>query len=79
MFLDGKSYFAGDKPTIADVSILSTYIMFTGTFTDYGELPNLSAWFKRCQSLPGFEENISGTKAVKDMMAAKSMAPISMN
>lgn len=77
-FLDGKLYFAGDHPTLADISILSTFILFKNRFTNYGEIPQIMAWFDRCQSLPGFEENNAGTKAIKDRMAAKGMSPVSL-
>ena len=77
-FLDEKLYFAGDYPTIADISILSTFIMFQNTFTNYGEIPQVMSWFQRCQSLPGFEENAAGGQALKDLMTAKGMDPVSL-
>lgn len=59
-FLEGKLFVTGNNPTIADISILSTFIMFQSTFKDYEDIPNITAWFKRCEALEGFEENISG-------------------
>lgn len=53
--------------------------MFQNTFVNYGEIPNLLAWYKRCQTLPGFDENFAGGKAIKDMMAMRGMSPISLN
>lgn len=77
-FLEGKQYFTGNHPTIVDISILSTFIMFQATFVNYGEIPNVTAWYQRCHSLPGFEENLAGKKGIQDLMAAKGMAPISL-
>lgn len=78
-YLEGSLYFAGNHPTIVDVSILSTFIMFRSTFSNYGEIPNMTAWFIRCQSLPGFDENLAGSKSIKAMMDAKGMSPVSLN
>lgn len=58
--LDTNLYVAGNNPTIADISTLSTFIMFQGTFRDFQEIPNVKAWYQRCQLLPGFQENIAG-------------------
>lgn len=77
--MEGKSYFFGEKPTIVDVSVLSTFIMFKHTFSNYGELPNVTAWYERCKSLPGFDENEAGTKAINDLMAAKGMSKVSLD
>lgn len=63
-FLQENSYVAGNNPTIADISILSTFIMFQSTFMDYGEIPNVNVWFKKCQSLEGFQENIDGNLSI---------------
>jgi glutathione S-transferase len=52
--------------------------MFQKTFVDYGELPNMTAWFERCKNLPGFEENFAGAKAIAEMMATKEMEPVSL-
>jgi Glutathione S-transferase, C-terminal domain len=58
--LEKSLYVAGNDPTIADISMLSTFIMFQSTFKDYEDIPNINAWFERCQSLEGFEENVAG-------------------
>lgn len=71
-------YFAGNQPTIVDFSILSSYIMFRNSFTGYGELPKMEAWFKACRALPGFEENLAGGKAFEDVMKARGVSPISL-
>lgn len=76
--LEKNSYLAGNHVTLADISVLSSFIMFQSTFTNYGNLPNLSAWYKRCQSLPGFEENLTGGEAIEKLMALKKMSPISL-
>lgn len=78
-FLENNLYFVGNRPSLADISILSTFILFENTFVNYGELPNINAWYKRCQSLTGFDENFAGGKAIRDMMAVKGRSPISLN
>lgn len=60
-FLENNLYFAGNRPTLADVSIFATFMMLQNTFDNYGELPKLREWYKRCQSLPGFEENLASS------------------
>lgn len=77
-FLEKSLYFAGDQPTLVDISILSTYILFKSTFINYGNLPNVEAWFQRCQSLPGFKENCAGSKAIEALMTTKGISPISL-
>jgi glutathione S-transferase len=58
--LESSLYVAGDNPTIADISTLSTFILFESTFKDYDDIPNVSAWYERCRALQGFQENVSG-------------------
>lgn len=77
-FLETDLYFAGDQPTLADVSILASFILFRKTFDDFGELPKLSEWYERCQSLPGFEESFAGAETFEKFMVAKGLTHTSL-
>lgn len=57
-FLKETAYFAGDEPTLADISILSNIIYMKNMFGSIGNFPNIEAWFKRCATLPGYDENL---------------------
>lgn len=72
-FLGDKKYFAGDHPTIADISILSNVIQAKNAFDALGSLPKLDAWFERCKELPGFEENMQGGVPVREFFKAKGI------
>lgn len=78
-FLDGKQYFAGDKPTIADISILSNVFQAKNAFGSLGTLPNFDAWFERCASLPGYAENAEGATIISAYFKSQgySLAPLS--
>lgn len=65
-FLEDKEFFAGENPTIADIAILSNVIQAKNAFGSIGELENLENWYVRCESLPGFEENVEAGKCVSD-------------
>lgn len=77
-FLEKDLYFAGDQPTLVDVSMLASFIMIQSVFSDYGEFPKLNEWYKRCQSLPGFEENLAGGKTFEEFMKSKGLEKISL-
>lgn len=72
-FLEGKLYFAGDQPTLADISILSNVVQQKSAFGAIGNYPNLNGWFERCSALPGFEENLNGGKMVQEAFKAKGI------
>lgn len=79
-FLDRKKYFAGAEPTIADIAIISNMIQLKNAFGELGEdYRNLRQWFRRCEKLTGFDENIAGGKFVSDFFKAKGLklAPLS--
>jgi len=61
-FLSGNEYFAGDKLTIADFSILTSVTSFVEMGYDMSEYSNLNKWYEMLKSLPDFEENLDGAK-----------------
>lgn len=73
-FLEGRQYFVGANPTIADISILSNIIQLKNAFGGViGNYSNLNEWFKRCESLPGFEENLDASKIVAEYFKHKEI------
>jgi len=77
-FLDGETYIAGSKPTIADIAVSANWIMLVHVFSNYGDYPNITAWFKRCESIVGFEESWAGGALIKGVLEAKALQPISL-
>lgn len=71
VFLKDHDYIAGDHLTIADFSIVTTIsalIAFIEINTS--KYPKISAWIKRLEQLPYYEENAKG--AAKFIAAAKN-------
>ena len=52
--LDGKSFVAADRPTIADLS-LAGYLFWPEEFdVSWQDFPSIEPWLKRIQNLPGW-------------------------
>jgi glutathione S-transferase len=52
--LAGRSWVVGDGPTIADIDLYGVIAYAADGGYDLAAHPNLSAWMKRIQALPGF-------------------------
>uniref|UniRef100_A0A1L8E529 glutathione transferase n=1 Tax=Nyssomyia neivai TaxID=330878 RepID=A0A1L8E529_9DIPT len=68
LYLEGRKYFAADFPTLADLSLLSNYSSLVHWGLNVSSYKNLQAWYKRCESLPGFVENEVGAKTYGMLM-----------
>ncbi|XP_055677069.1 glutathione S-transferase 1-like [Lutzomyia longipalpis] len=72
-FIEGKNYIAGDELTIADFSFLSTFATLKVVGANVAKFPNLMDWYKRCESVPGFQVNEDGAKALIDYIASRTL------
>lgn len=71
VFLKDHDYIAGDHLTIADFSIVTTISALNAFIEiDSSKYPKITAWIKRLEQLPYYEENAKG--AAKFVAAAKS-------
>ncbi|GAB0099734.1 glutathione S-transferase 1-1 [Sergentomyia squamirostris] len=78
-FLNGQSWFAADHVTIADLALLATFSTLVHAGVNVSKFPNLLTWYKKCASLPGFEENEDGAKAFGEILNAKLGAAANWN
>uniref|UniRef100_A0A1L8E535 glutathione transferase n=1 Tax=Nyssomyia neivai TaxID=330878 RepID=A0A1L8E535_9DIPT len=69
--LEGKAFVAGDEPTIADFSLLTSFSSYYHAGANVKHLKNLMAWYKRCETLPGFQENENEAIAYGKLIKSK--------
>lgn len=69
IFLASSKYAAGDEPTIADYSLLSTWSTIEVTGYDFSRFKNVTRWYNLVKSLDGVEENEAGLVAMKERVA----------
>lgn len=75
-FLDGQQWLSADENvSIADLSILAAFSILVHLGQDITAYPNLSAWYERCSSLPGFAENEKGAKMLAGFIKSKMTEP----
>uniref|UniRef100_A0A2A4JDE9 Glutathione S-transferase n=1 Tax=Heliothis virescens TaxID=7102 RepID=A0A2A4JDE9_HELVI len=70
-FLEGQKYAAGDKLTLADLSLVATVSTIDAAGISLKEYPNIEKWFDLVKATaPGYQEaNEAGVKMFKDMVA----------
>lgn len=72
LFLEGRSWVAGDFKSIADYSLLSSIgTLNTVIPVDAERFPKVIAWMKKCEELPEYEVNKRGLKEMFEMMDSK--------
>uniref|UniRef100_A0A1L8E503 glutathione transferase n=1 Tax=Nyssomyia neivai TaxID=330878 RepID=A0A1L8E503_9DIPT len=71
IFLEGKQWFAADHPTLADLNLLATFSSLYYFGLNVKKYKNILAWYKRCESLPGFKENDVAAKKYGDLVKEK--------
>lgn len=54
--LEGRKFIAMDNPTIADVALYSYIARAPEGNVDLSDYPNVNAWLRRIEGLPGFVE-----------------------
>ncbi|XP_075146837.1 glutathione S-transferase 1-like [Haematobia irritans] len=74
-FLKDKTYMAGDQMTIADFSVIATVTSLVAFLQiDGSKYPKLTAWIKRMESLPYYQEaNGKGAQQLMAMIKSKSL------
>lgn len=61
-FAEKSLWFAGDLPTIADLSILANVSQIKACGYKISNHENLNRWYEMTKTLPGFEENDIGAE-----------------
>ncbi|XP_037957003.1 glutathione S-transferase E14 isoform X1 [Teleopsis dalmanni] len=67
-FLMPQTYFAGDKLTIADVSLITTASTVNLMFPIDKRWPRLLKWFQSMQALPEYEVNSIGLEKLRNVV-----------
>ena len=75
-FLEGQEWFSGNENvSIADLSILAVFATIYHVGLDITNYPNLTLWYERCSSLPGFAENEKGASMFATHLKSKLSEP----
>jgi glutathione S-transferase len=56
--LEGKSFVAGDMPTIGDIAAGTQLYRYFELEIDRPELPNVTAWYERLKARPAYREHV---------------------
>jgi glutathione S-transferase len=70
-YISNGLWFAGDKLTIADLSILANVTQIQACGYNIAQHTSLSKWLDRCKALPGFEENQEGADELGKFFKSK--------
>ncbi|XP_059616533.1 uncharacterized protein LOC132261652 [Phlebotomus argentipes] len=61
-FLEGKQFAGGNDLTVADLALLATISSLNAIGANIKKFKNISAWYKKLESVPGFQENEEQSK-----------------
>ncbi|KAH8310312.1 hypothetical protein KR044_000674, partial [Drosophila immigrans] len=71
-FLEGQLYVAGDKLTIADISLLASVSTFEAVDFKISDYPNVAKWYANAQKVvPGWAENWENLQLAKALFNQK--------
>ncbi|CRL07089.1 CLUMA_CG020088, isoform A [Clunio marinus] len=69
LFLSKSKYVAGDKATIADYALISTFSTLEAAEYDFSRFHNIIQWYDLCKkTLAGIEANEEGIRLVKERL-----------
>lgn len=75
-YLDGQDWFSeSENASLADLSILAAYSTLYHVGLDVSSYSNVTSWYERCSSLPGFSENEKGAKMFGSFLKSKLTEP----
>lgn len=76
-FLGKSKWIAGDNLTIADFSAAATIsTTISGLSFDLAAYPNIARWYKQCEGLKGFDENIRAAYGLAGFLKTIVHSPI---
>ncbi|XP_053690675.1 glutathione S-transferase 1-1-like [Sabethes cyaneus] len=74
-YLDGQNWVAGDKCSVADLCLLASVSTLDKVGVDLSQFANIVAWYDRCSSLPGYDENNEGATGFGNAIKSKLDEP----
>lgn len=70
-FIENSSWFAGEKVTLADLTILANVTQIKACGYNISQHINLSRWLESCKNLPGYNENQKGADEMGEFFRSK--------
>lgn len=65
-FLGSSKYAAGEKLTVADISLIATVSSYEAASFDFSKYANVARWYKLCKTtVPGYQINEAGVQEFK--------------
>uniref|UniRef100_A0A1L8E512 glutathione transferase n=1 Tax=Nyssomyia neivai TaxID=330878 RepID=A0A1L8E512_9DIPT len=69
--MEGNNYVAGNELSVADLALLATVSTVKGVGANLNKFKNISAWYKRLESIPGYQENEEGAQGLGKYIKSK--------
>uniref|UniRef100_A0A182QP12 glutathione transferase n=1 Tax=Anopheles farauti TaxID=69004 RepID=A0A182QP12_9DIPT len=70
-YLIRNDYFAGENPTVADLSLLPPIASAVHCGLDLSKYQRLNAWYESCKQLKGFEDDQEASRKIGEMLRSK--------